>query len=237
MKLIVFIDYDNLLELQRLAGVLDIVTKALLQTPLDSAATRGTCDVRIYGGWYEGATLTRLAQDVSVAIHNEFPALVRVLGGARQIITFMTKAELAVALLEEPSHLLFNTYRRRGKPANIRIQSPATLGCPQVACPLPIARKLLKTGKCSFPTCTVTADDLVYRHEQKIVDTMLSCDLIYAAEFGYDRIILLSGDDDFLPPLRTALLRGAATVRFHPKPSNRPVSFPSVGGQLIEMNL
>ena len=148
-----------------------------------------------------------------------------------------TTAELAVALLEEPGHHLFNTYRRKGKPANIRVQSPAVVGCAEAACPLPHARRLLKSGRCPTPTCSVTADDLVYRHEQKIVDTMLSCDLLYAAHLDYDLVLLVSGDDDFLPPLRTALLRGMPIIRFHPKPNAQRASFPAIGPQLIEVDL
>lgn len=66
---------------------------------------------------------------------------------------------------------------------------------------------------------------------------MLTCDLIYAADGGAQRVILVSGDDDFLPPLRTAILRGATAVRFHTKPDSQRTVFPRSGGQLIEMEL
>ncbi len=59
--------------------------------------------------------------------------------------------------------------------------------------PLPSAKMLLKTGTCPVSTCTVAAVDLVYRHEQKIVDTMLTCDLIYSTHLSYDCVILVSG--------------------------------------------
>ena len=108
MKFAVFIDYDNLLPTHKTSGILNIVTKALIQMPLDSPVARGTCDVRIYGGWYEGIDMSQLAQGVTAAIQKEFPAIIR-LPMDSGIVALATNAELAVALLEEPSHHLFNT--------------------------------------------------------------------------------------------------------------------------------
>lgn len=62
----VFIDYDNLMPTQKNAGILDVVTKALLQVPLESVGKRIKCDVRIYGGWYEGSQITRQAEKVAL---------------------------------------------------------------------------------------------------------------------------------------------------------------------------
>jgi uncharacterized LabA/DUF88 family protein len=98
-------------------------------------------------------------------------------------------------------------------------------------------RKLLNTGNCPKPGCGIGADNLVYRDEQKITDTMLSCDLIHAARSAADRVILVSGDDDFLPPLRTILLNGTPVVRFHPRPNYQRALFPQGGAQLLEMDL
>jgi len=233
----VFIDYDNLLPTQKAAGVLDVVTKALIQIPLGAAGARARCDVRVYGGWYESTEITRLAQDVTIEIQRDFPKIIRLPVGDGNHVAVSANAELAVALLQEPSHHLFNTYRRKGKPYNVRVEKPTIVGCADPDCILPLMKKLLKTGNCPKPGCGVAVGDLVYRHEQKIVDTMLSCDLIHAAGGGTDRIILVSGDDDFLPPLRTILLRGAAAVRFHPKPNCQRASFPHGGATLLERDL
>lgn len=237
MKLGLFIDYDNLQTNHKFSGILDVATKALLQIPLSTVETRGACDVRVYGGWYESSSMTQLAQKLSGAIQQEFPAIVKVPVGSDNIISLTTNAELACALLEEPNHHLFDTYRKKGRPANIRVQEPAAVGCVEPNCLLPMAKKLLRHGKCPVTTCAVAAGDLVYRHEQKIVDTMLTCDFIYASNLGYDRLLLVSGDDDFLPPVRTALLRGSQIIRFHPKPNCRRASFPARGATLIELDL
>ena len=65
MRLVVFIDYDNLLQTDKSAGLLAVVTKALLQIPSIVPIERGTCEVRVYGGWYEGSNLTPLAERIS----------------------------------------------------------------------------------------------------------------------------------------------------------------------------
>jgi uncharacterized LabA/DUF88 family protein len=237
MKLAVFIDYDNLEKRHKTSGILDVVTKALLQTPNLSPPGRGTCDVRIYGGWYEGPTMTKLAQDLSVEIQREFPAIVRLHGVGSAIIVFTATAELAVAMLEEPGHHLFDTYRKKARPTNLRVQKPENVGCTDAFCPLPLAKKMLKTGMCPNETCAVTSDDLVYRHEQKIVDTMLTCDMLFAPTLAYQHLILVSGDDDFLPPLRTMLLRGTQVVRFHPRPNRIQKPILNYGRQLPEIDL
>ena len=117
------------------------------------------------------------------------------------------------------------------------MQRPAEVGCTDTACPLPLAKKLLKSGKCPTSSCSVTADDLVYRHEQKIVDTMLTCDMVYAPTQDYQHLILVSGDEDFLPPLRTVLLRGTPVSRFHPKPNSFRAPLNIRGAQLTDIDL
>ena len=219
------------------AGILDVVTRALIQTPMDPATTRAKCDARVYGGWYEGTQITRMAEEVTLEIQRDFPKIIRLPTAAGGQVTITTSAELAVALLQEPNHHLFSTYRRKSRPANVRVAQPAVVGCADPACVLPLLKALLKTGRCPKLGCRVAVDDLVYRHEQKLVDTMLSCDLIFAASAGHNRLVLISGDDDFLPPLRTVSLCGAAAVRFHPKPGWQQSSFPQAGAQLLERDL
>jgi uncharacterized LabA/DUF88 family protein len=222
---------------QRSGTIIDVVTKALVQIPLDEVTPRVKCDVRVYGGWYEGNQITRLAQNVTVELQRDFPTVIRLLTTGNAHIFVSTSAELAVALLQEPGHHLFNTYRRKGKPANVRVMTPTDAGCINPDCVLPLMKKLLSKGNCPKAGCGVTMGNLVYRHEQKIVDTMLTCDLIYASNGIADRVILVSGDDDFLPPIRTILLRGTPVVRFHSSENFQQASFPRGGAQLTEKAL
>ena len=233
---VIFIDYDNLQPRQKTSGLLDVVTKALLQMPFGVDTVRAKCEVRVYGGWYEGERITDLAEKLTVEIQKKFPKWMRLPGHGKAHMTIHANAELAVALLQEPGHQLFNTYRRKRKPGNVRVENPADIGCRDEACPLPLMAKLLKKGKCPQTGCDVSSISLIYRHEQKIVDTMLTCDIIFAAN-RVDLIALISGDDDFIPPLRTVILQGAKAVRFHTQPNSRRASYSIRGMTLLEMDL
>ncbi len=233
----VFIDYDNLSEGQKRSGMLDVLTKALMQLSTIRFAARIACEVRVYGGWYEGSEMTQLAQDVSIKIGDEFPKLIIVSQSNGGKVAINTSAELAMALMQEPSYHLFGTYRKKGRPANVRVESQTDVGCCDDMCALPLMKRLLKNGKCPQLGCQITRSNLVYRNEQKIVDTMLSCDLIHAASLNETLVVLISSDDDFLPPLRTVLLRGVSAFRFHPQPNSQRASFPIGGARLIELEL
>lgn len=236
LSCVVFIDYDNLLPLQKTKGLLDVVTKALVQMPFRVDVIRAKCKIRVYGGWYEGENITRLAQDVAVEIQRDFPTNILVPRHEGASVVLSVDAELAFALLQEPDHFIFDTYRRKGKPTNVRVEKPENVGCNDKECILPLMREMLKKGRCPKPGCKVDQINLIYRHEQKIVDTMLTCDIIYAAN-KMSPIALVSSDDDFLPPLRTVTLQGTKIVRFHTQPNSQRTSRSARGTALLEMDL
>lgn len=235
MKVVILVDYDNLLLPQKTAGMLDVVTRVLMQLPKRSKAGRGTCEMRIYGGWYEGPTMTQLAQQLAVALQNEFPTVVRLPTTSNEHTLMAVNVTLATSLLEDPGHHLINTFRKKGRPNNLRVQKPSDIGCTDSACILPSLKKLMKSGNCPVATCDKV--DLVYRNEQKIVDTMLTCDLIHASQQGFDHIVLVSADDDFIPPVRTLLLRGATITRVHPKFSTQRQQIIVAANRLVELEL
>ena len=196
--------------------MLDLTTKVLAGIIWEADARRGTCEVRIYGGWYEEDQFTRQAQELFVQLQRDFPAVVRV-PSAHGSIAFSTTADLAVSLLQEPSTHLFRTYRRKEKASNIRVETPTSVGCCDNECVLPMVKHALKKGSCPKIGCSIIRTDLIYRHEQKIVDTMLTCDMVHATDREYSKLILVSDDDDFIPSLRTTVLKGKAAVRCNPK--------------------
>lgn len=214
MNIVIFIDYDNLRQDQKTSGILSVVNRALMLLPSTLNDPNIECEVRVYGGWYEGSIMTTLAQQISISLQQEFPAIVRV--PTLNKVTFRVTAELAVAMIEEPSFHLFGTFRKRGKPNNVKVAEPSEVGCANTACCLIATKQIIKNGRCPTSGCNVTNSDLVYRHEQKIVDTMLTCDILFCAMRSYSFLLLISEDDDFLPPIRTALLRGSTVYRIHP---------------------
>lgn len=237
MKIVAFIDYDNLEQSQKETGISDIITKVLLSTNFDHADINGDCNVRIYGGWLEGHTLTQSAQILSAKIQKDFPIIIKVSDKSPKI-RFKTNAELALAMMVEPKHDLGSTFRKKGKPKNIKVQDPSMIGCTETLCPLPMAKKLLKSGKCPVQTCSADeSDNLIFRHEQKIVDTMLTCDMLHAQKTGCDIIILISSDDDFIPPIRSVLHHGTRVVRCHPRPNLSRQAIKGFERHLTEMDL
>jgi uncharacterized LabA/DUF88 family protein len=237
MNVAILVDYDNLMLNQKSAGLVDVATRVLMQLPPLVAQARGACEMRLYGGWYEEATMTKLAQELSVAIQVDFPTIIRVPNQSGGTTPIAVNASLAVALSEEPAHLLFNTFRKKGRPSNVRVQNPQDAGCTKDDCALTLLEKILKNGKCPSSSCTATSNNLVYRSEQKLVDTMLACDLLHAQMQGLDYIVLVSDDDDFIPPVRTLLLRGAPVVRAHPKFSSQRQQIAVGVTRLREMEL
>jgi hypothetical protein len=235
MKVVILVDYDNLLLPQKAAGMLDVVTRVLMQLPKLPNAGRGTCEMRIYGGWYEGPTMTQLAQQLAVTLQSKFPTVVRLPTTSSEHTLVAVNVTLATSLLEDPGHHLINTFRKKGLPKNLRVQKPSDIGCTDPGCILPSVKKLLKSGSCHVATCGKV--DLIYRNEQKIVDTMLTCDMIHASQQGFDHIVLVSADDDFIPPVRTLLLRGSSITRVHPKFSNQRQQITVAANRLVELEL
>lgn len=181
--------------------------------------------------------MTRAAQDVSVELLREFPRSMSLPLTSGRTLSAIVSAELAFSLLQEPGHHLFNTYRRKGSPSNVKVESPAAVGCVESDCILILVKHAIRTGACPRSGCLAGGSVAVYRGEQKLVDTMLTCDLVYTAMKASGPVILVSGDDDFLPPLRSVLLHGVQAVRLRPKPNCPPADFPTGGVSLIEMDL
>jgi uncharacterized LabA/DUF88 family protein len=234
VNLRILIDYDNLNEDKKRKGLLDLTTRALMSKPLPTRKTGGRCEARIYGGWYEATALTQLAQQIITEVVRDFPAILpfRNMEGVSGKLS--VSAELARSLEAEPAHHLFNTFRQKSPPRSLKCVHPSTRGCSEPDCPLRTLPRLFETEQCPKDGCSIQLQDLLFRREQKLVDTMLACDMIHAARLKCDYIILVSSDDDLLPAIRVALLDGTPFARFHPKNYYQTASFPAGGAAFIE---
>jgi len=63
------------------------------------------------------------------------------------------------------------------------------------------------------------------RSEQKLVDTMLTADMIYLAQAGVKDVCLVSSDDDLWVGIRTAILLGANVTQIHTMPGRDLAAF------------
>lgn len=234
MNLRLYIDYDNLNEDKKRKGLLDLATRALMSLRIPTQKTTGRCELRVYGGWYNETTLTPLAQKIIAEIGREFPAVLPFQGATGAPGKISVSAELARSLEAEPTHHLFNTFRQKSAPRSLKCTHPLTKGCNDPECPLVLLPGLFDTEQCPRSGCTIQLRDLLFRREQKLVDTMLACDMIHASRLKCDFIILVSSDDDLLPAIRIALLDGTPFARLHPKNYYQNASFPAGGALFME---
>lgn len=237
MNIRMYIDYDNLEAPFKVSGLLDVVTRSILATRIPTTATTGRCDVRVYGGWYENTTLTPLAQNMTAELGRDFPAVLPFLNKQAIQGRLSVSAELALSLEAEPGHHLFNTFRVKSLPRALKCEHPQKRGCKEPDCPLIFLPHLFNTGRCPKNGCSLQLTDVIFRREQKLVDTMLTCDMIHAARMQCDYVILVSSDDDMLPAIRVVLLDGTPLARLHPKNYYKLSAFPTSGATLTEKKL
>lgn len=214
----ILIDYSNVVESDRRNGVtyvLDRVFSALRPEHIDDSLR---LLFRLYDGWYESQKLTRRAQQIASDLPSYFPTSKSITDGTTSK-KLVVNAEMAYSLMIRPTKHLWHTHRPRGAPAGIKCHHPYTAGCPTSAnCPLTTIYQFLTSGHCPKAGCQFTPDDLLYRSEQKLVDTMLAADLFFLAHNGADVVGVVSSDDDLWPPMMTAMQLGTRIIHIHTRP-------------------
>lgn len=68
---------------------------------------------------------------------------------------------------------------------------------------------------CPRKGCFIHPSDLVYKPSQKLVDTMLTADLIHYASTGTKRLAIVSSDDDLWPGIASACQLGSTVIHIH----------------------
>ncbi|SEJ03597.1 hypothetical protein SAMN04487995_3147 [Dyadobacter koreensis] len=207
----ILIDYDNIESIDHGRGLVYIIEKAVNQLNYGEIHDLRIV-VRLYGGWYEGNNITRRAQNLRTEIHSSFPLTTLLSDNSTQVIV---NAELATSLKIEPTKLLVNTFRRNGVPSGLKSNHPIVVGCRQTGCPVLTVYSFVDTGKCS--QCSHTkVDDIFFRKEQKLVDTMLTADMIAIAHQD-KKYGIVSSDDDFWPGILTSIAMGCEVFHFQTK--------------------
>jgi len=202
------IDYDNLDVSDQTRGLIFIVENILSKlTP--SEVDDKNVTVRLYGGWYENNNITRRAQNINTDIVADFPRPALLSDMKTSVIV---TTELATSLTIQPSIHLVNTYRRSGIPSGLKAYHPIKNGCQRQACPVLQVYNFVQAGVCG--EChTATVEDIFYRSEQKLVDTMLTSDMISIAQ-QEKKYCIVSSDDDFWPGILTSVTIGSKVYHF-----------------------
>jgi hypothetical protein len=214
---IVLVDYDNVSELERRRGPVYVLARIV--DALGTALAEETeLRVRLYGGWFHGTNLSRRAQQIVPAIRAEFPRqMSTIVAGAP--LSVVVRAELALALDFDPEKYLTHTYRDRSLPSGVRCASLPYVGCKAPSsCPIAPLNALIRDFECPDSECRVDLNAVLTKPEQKLVDTMLTVDVLHLARATEETIAVVSADDDLWPGIQAAVLYGARIVHIHPSP-------------------
>lgn len=183
----------------------------------------GRLELRYYGGWLQDGTYTTRASEFLQLLgqsgifplpHPSRPGLLR------------GRAALAVTLLAAPRVQLVETCRSKPGLPRIRVETAGLANCRnnKAYCPTRALSHFSRSPNtpCPVDGCSLTARDVFFRREQKMVDTMLACDILWLAlQDDCGGILVCSNDVDVVPPLVVAMQtvpialvkRGTATER------------------------
>lgn len=211
----VFVDYDNIQRYQRQRGINNVVMTILEVLPESILPHGADVSIRLYGGWYQNQRLSRVAQYLTGETAGFSPASISLRASGRQR-TLRVSVELARSMLVDPSRVVPNTFRLRETPTNLRSKKMPYHGCVDIpGCPLQGTHQLLANGRCPVYGCSTELTDVVERHEQKLVDTMLTVDIIHASSWMKSDIVVVTSDDDLWPGIRTAISMGVDVHHIH----------------------
>ena len=163
--------------------------------------------IRLYGGWYQGNVYTQKASLLATYLQqiDIFP-----------IITNTGKVDGSVAIAEQQYGLDFvwyNTFQKKAGLQKVLIdhtKESQICSSNSGQCPVRILQKFIKNKErlCNNNGCTTKHQEILYRKEQKMIDTMMTCDVItYSSEPTVKAIYIASDDVDLFPCIAISKVR------------------------------
>lgn len=219
-RLFVLVDYDNLGDFRK-AKTLDAVVRHIeSRIPNQFMEGISRVEVRLYGGWTTGRSLTRQAQVLGAEIQANFPATTQRLDPTGKLVTRILTVAFARSGLFLPSEDLADTFMSGRSIRNVQVDQSGWRTCasPQ-RCQLAPIESFLRDGQCDFGACGVTTRDLLRRNEQKQVDTLIVADMAeLALRQGTKKVAVVSSDADMWPGVLLCLTAGASVCQIHTTP-------------------
>ena len=204
------VDFNNIPPKHQGRGVVQMLQSITKTIKLSDIPEIKGINYRLYGGWYHGNSITKKCQLVQADVGLNFPSIMSLYRGKKLL---RIRAELGFSLICRPTIHLFNTYRTKSFPYGIKSKNKDTIGCQIDNCPLDNLHYIIKKKSC--PRCSKNSNEFLSRGEQKLVDTMLSSDLLYLSKKD-ESIILVSSDEDFFPVIIQALTLGTRIIHISP---------------------
>lgn len=169
--------------------------------------------IRLYSGWMTNNQYTQKASVILQTLGSEkfFPVVID-----KKII--QGEIELVNSLNSIDSLVWGDTYvRRKGLP-RLRIERETLNSyCSQEKpnCPAQLLEKFSKTRnkKCFVEGCDVINSEAFITGAQKMVDTMMTIDIVdYSSKQSVKKICVFSDDTDLLPPIMRAHLNSESSI-------------------------
>ncbi len=209
MKYVYLVDFDNYFEKRDLnlysVEKINYLLQNLISTTVnvDDFENGDFVEIRLYNGWHCEEVLTTKGSIMSTYLSqiNLFPISI----DSSKIIK--GKVVLADSLSFVPDYFWRDTLKTKKGLSFLRIDNnELSESCQsnKSLCPPLILKTFAKKKErqCAVHSCSDINEDVFVRSEQKMVDTMIACDLItFSMEEDIAEIILVSDDVDHFPAL------------------------------------
>lgn len=208
MDVLCLIDFDNM-PVQIRNGGLGAFANKLLVNISGTIASFQDVRVRLYGGWYSQGGLSNSGSRLTQEISRIFPIAIAVQGQ----IVHRIHCEIASSLVDNRAHVLGWTHRQRHGIRSVLARKSPPLCASQGACVIDAVVSWSR-GACPIAGCSVKVKDAFAYGEQKLVDTLLCCDVLaLSLRRPSPPIFVLSDDDDLMPAYVMAGGLGASVWR------------------------
>jgi hypothetical protein len=214
MKGVAIIDFDNWFK-KNLSDYTDtqfeLELRGLVDQLLELVPELDEIELRMYNGWYQERVLTRKASELQLLLsritlfpYELDPSKARIVRG---------KIEIVSSLNDLPSYVWFNTVKEKKGIPSLRIDRTSltsTCDARLDTCPVHIMKRFTKkkNKECSIESCSVLHSDVFIGLEQKMVDTMIACDIIsFCEDDDCEAILVVSEDIDHFPAIAKGKLK------------------------------
>jgi uncharacterized LabA/DUF88 family protein len=234
----ILVDYNNVQEVDRRKGVMFVVDKIVHTLGSALLVKSSHINIRLYDGWYENQTPTRKCQEIAAEVEAGTPTTLVVEDG-QQAAKVIVNVELAYSLKSAPAQHIWHTYRPTYYPSDVKCRNPRAGGCNDPQCPLAAMHYFFTRRSCPKPECRVTPEALLYRSQQKLVDTMIAADLFALHLQSSRRIAVVTSDDDIWPAIKLVLQLNVEVFHIHTIPGRRtpPMYCRNAGSGYIQLQL
>lgn len=204
-KILILIDFDNVFK--KSIGdynhlEFELIIKDIIRDVLAINKHPEEINIRFYGGWYKDDILSSKA-----SVLQQLISLISIFPIIKEKTKIKGSLDLATSMYFFPEHIWTNTYKEKEGIPKIRINHEVlsdNCNSNKETCPAHLLNRFTsrKEKQCQNQFCDITNARVFKGIEQKMVDTIIACDLIsFSQDEAIGTVCLFSDDIDLLPPL------------------------------------